>query len=50
MMPEEVHEGAGDEEEVPQVDGDVEEGEDIRIMHHIHISNIQLKIIILIKL
>ena len=44
MMPE----GAGDEEEVPKINGDVEEGEDIRIMHHI--SSIQLKIIILIKL
>ena len=43
-------EGAGDEEEVPDVDGDVEQGEDIRIMHHIHISSTQLKIITLIKL
>ena len=40
-------EGAGEKEEVPEVDGDVEEGEDIRIIHHIHISSIQLKIIIL---
>ena len=46
MMPEEVPKGAGDEEEVLEVDRDVEKGEDIRIMHH----SIQLKIFILIKL
>ena len=34
MMPEEVLEGAGDEENVPQMDGDLEEGEDIRITVH----------------
>ena len=48
MMPEEVPKGAGDEEEVPEVDGDMEKGEDIKITRHI--SSIQLKIIILIKL